>query len=141
MNADGMLRLFAAEPTLLPLAPEGAGGPEIERRVQDEIHACAYCGDLAQTAAIVQVPGEQPRTGRPVKRWLDLCMPHFGDVRQAADTPENPAREATRQLAENLRGVADSMKERIADLRREIDKQVIADHPDLGGAHTEDPPA
>lgn len=85
-----MLRLFAAEPTLLPLAADDAGGPEIDRRVQDEVHACAYCGDLAQAAIVAQVPGEQFAEGRPVKRWLDLCRGHFGEIRRAVDNPEDP---------------------------------------------------
>lgn len=51
---------------------------------------------------------------------------------------EGAAHEATRRFAENLRGVADSVREQIAEVRREIDKLVIADHPDLGGGN---PPA
>ena len=47
--------------------------------------------------------------------------------------PKDPAREATNRFAENVRGVAESMREQIAEVRREIDKQVIADHPDLDG--------
>jgi hypothetical protein len=84
VNVDGMLRLFAAEPTLLPQAPDTASGDDIEQRRQAEVHACAYCGDLATTALIVQVPGEQPASGPPIKRWLDLCMPHFIEVRNDA---------------------------------------------------------
>lgn len=128
-----MLHLFAAEPTLLPLAPDGAGGSEIDHRVQSEVHACAYCGDLAQAAVIAQVPGEESAEGGPVKRWLDLCREHFDAVRQAVEEPGDPAREAMDRFAENMRGAATSMRERIAEVRREIDRQIIADHPDLGG--------
>lgn len=87
-----MLHLFAAEPTLLPLAPDDVGSAEIEQRVQGEVHACAYCGNSAHAAIIAQVPGEQSQGGLPVKRWLDLCMPHFRDVQRAADTPEGADR-------------------------------------------------
>jgi hypothetical protein len=83
MNTDGLLHLFAAEPTLLPQAPDDASGPDVERRRHDAAHSCAYCGGLAQTALIVQVPGEECE-GRPVRRWLDLCMPHFTKVRLSA---------------------------------------------------------
>lgn len=85
MNADGMLYLLAAEPALLPLAPDDAGGPEMEQRRHTEVHACAYCGDLATMALIAQVPGEQSEDGRPVRRWLDLCMDDFNEVRRTAD--------------------------------------------------------
>jgi hypothetical protein len=84
MNVEGMLHLFAAEPSLLPLAPKEASGDDIERRRTTEVHACAYCGDLAETAVIVLVPGEEAAEGTPVQRWLDLCMPHFTEISATA---------------------------------------------------------
>jgi hypothetical protein len=83
VSAEGMLHLFAAELTLLPLAPRNAHGEDIERRRSDEVHSCARCGNLAETALIVQAPGETSE-GLPVKRWLNLCVPHFNEVRMSA---------------------------------------------------------
>lgn len=68
-------------------------------------------------------------TGRFEVRDYDGAVAEVWEARPV----ENPAREATNRLAENLRGVAGSVNEQIAAVRREIDKQVIADHPNLGG--------
>ncbi|MGI5171893.1 hypothetical protein ACQEU3_46880 [Spirillospora sp. CA-253888] len=64
--AEGMLHLLSAEPTLLPEAPPDAGAL-INRRTQDEIHACLRCGEQAQLAYVADT-----LIG---PRWLDLCYP------------------------------------------------------------------
>ncbi|MFB6423667.1 hypothetical protein ACFCXC_18265 [Streptomyces microflavus] len=76
MDAEGMLHLLAAEPTLLPPAPAGAGGDAIEGR-RSEDHACLRCGRPADTALIAD-------TKEHGRRWLDLCYEHFNAVRKAA---------------------------------------------------------
>jgi hypothetical protein len=63
--ADGMLHLLAAEPSLLPVAPEGAWRL-IEHRTKDEVHSCLRCGERAQAAYIAHTDAGN--------RWLDLCM-------------------------------------------------------------------
>lgn len=77
LAALGMLYLLAAEPTLLPEAPSGATGADIERRRQDEVHPCLRCGKRAQVAYIAQM-----HIG---PRWLDLCPACNHAVRAAAD--------------------------------------------------------
>ncbi|MFC8290058.1 hypothetical protein ACFUJ0_06150 [Streptomyces sp. NPDC057242] len=76
MNVEGLLHLLAAEPTLLPVAPTNASGEEIEARRQSGKHACLWCGQTAVMALIVKTPDHG-------QRWLDLCMAHFVQVRQA----------------------------------------------------------
>lgn len=83
MNDDsvlGMLHLLKVEPTLMPPAPEDATGEDIERRRNDEVHDCLVCGERATTALIVQDPNGTWQG----KRWLDLCMAHFIQVREVA---------------------------------------------------------
>ncbi|MFC8658469.1 hypothetical protein ACFUCT_25180 [Streptomyces parvus] len=75
MNADGMLRLLAAEPSLLPSAPDGADGKAIETR-RRERHDCLRCGEPADTAAIVDLHEYG-------KCWLDLCYRDFIAVQNA----------------------------------------------------------
>lgn len=66
MNAaEGMLALLKAEPTLLPIAPVGAGSPEIEHRRLNEQHPCLRCGQAARVALIAAM--------QDGNRWLDLC--------------------------------------------------------------------
>lgn len=76
MNVEGLLHLLAAEPTLLPAAPADTSGVEIEARRSSGEHACLRCGQPATTALIAEIPDHG-------KRWLDLCMAHFVEVRQA----------------------------------------------------------
>ena len=64
-SAEDMLRLLAAEPTLLPAAPDTDIGEAVEHRRRDEIHVCLRCGRRAQEALIAAT-----RLG---PRWLDLC--------------------------------------------------------------------
>lgn len=76
MSAEGMLHLLAAEPTLLPVAPDSASGEAIEAR-RLEGHRCIRCGEPATTALIAVVPGHG-------KRWIDLCYEDFNQVRTVA---------------------------------------------------------
>lgn len=64
-SADGMLHLLKAEPTLLPPAPSDDLAQAMDRRRQDEVHACLRCGERAQMALVAHL-----ETGN---RWLDLC--------------------------------------------------------------------
>jgi hypothetical protein len=73
VDADGLLHLLAAEPTLLPPAPADA---DIERRRHDEVHSCLRCGQRAQAALIADT--------KPGRRWLDLCMNCFTWARTSA---------------------------------------------------------
>ncbi|MER6956026.1 hypothetical protein [Streptomyces sp. NPDC000618] len=75
----GMLHLLKVEPALLPVAPDSATGEDIEGRRQ-EPHSCLVCGERATTALIVRAP-DGAWAG---KRWLDLCMDHFIQVREVA---------------------------------------------------------
>ncbi|MFJ9417254.1 hypothetical protein ACIRPT_24125 [Streptomyces sp. NPDC101227] len=81
--AAGLLHLIAAEPTLLPSAPEDAAGPDLTRRVRDGGHLCLGCGHPATATVIVNSPTAGPR-------WLDLCSDCWYTIRLANDT-ERPA--------------------------------------------------
>lgn len=76
MDAEGMLHLLAAEPTLLPPAPDDADGNAIEDRRRED-HACLRCGHPADTSLIAD-------TKEHGRRWLDLCYGHVNDVQRAA---------------------------------------------------------
>ena len=64
-DADGMLYLLKANPTLLPEAPPDADGKAIEHRRHDEVHPCLRCGKRAMVAYIAAL-----EIG---PRWVDLC--------------------------------------------------------------------
>lgn len=75
MNAAGMLLLLRAEPTLMPPAPTTDLGSAINRRREDEVHACLSCGGRAGHAFIAHTNAGP--------RWLDLCWPCSAAVRRA----------------------------------------------------------
>lgn len=78
--ATGLLHLIAAEPTLLPAAPQDAQGDTLLRRVHDEHHPCLGCGHTASCAVIVHSPAGD--------RWLDLCSSCWPTIRRANDVPD-----------------------------------------------------
>lgn len=63
----GMVHLIAAEPTLLPVAPDDDWALHIKHRTHGEIHSCLPCGGYARVAYIAHT-----KVG---PRWLDLCPP------------------------------------------------------------------
>lgn len=71
-DGEGFLHHLKANPTLLdPVADAIARdkdmwGPAINRRGEDEVHACLRCGERAHMAIIAETP-DKPR-------WLDLCF-------------------------------------------------------------------
>ncbi len=79
-QADGMLHLLKAEPTLLPPAPADATGKHIEHRRHDEVHSCLRCGKRAGCAYIADM-----EIG---KRWLDLCWDCDHWLRTSLDASE-----------------------------------------------------
>jgi hypothetical protein len=75
--AIGMVRLIAAEPTLLPTAPADDWAAKIEQRRLGEVHSCLRCGQRARCAYIAHT-----NLG---PRWLDLCPPCDLTLRRALD--------------------------------------------------------
>jgi hypothetical protein len=76
-EADALLHLLKAQPTLLPPAPADADGKHIEHRRQDEAHMCLKCGKRAQAALIAHT-----EIG---PRWLDLCLDCFHWLKSSPD--------------------------------------------------------
>lgn len=74
--------LFAALDTA-PLAGHLNGDaipPAIDHRRLDETHRCAFCTDRARTAVYLHA---NDLFG--AARWLDMCPPHFAELRQLDD--------------------------------------------------------
>ncbi len=84
-DVDRFLMLLRDNPTLLPAAPDDTTGAMMERRRQDEVHACLRCGERARTATIA---------GTSLgSRWLDLCMACYSwMIRGATPAPLWPGR-------------------------------------------------
>jgi hypothetical protein len=66
-EADGMLHLLAAEPTLLDPAPSDVTARQMDERAANGARSCLRCGKPARTALVAET-----RIGN---RWLDLCRP------------------------------------------------------------------
>lgn len=71
--AERFLVLLRDNPSLLPSAPIGATGPQMDHRRMDEVHDCVRCGARATLAVVADT------TAGP--RWLDLCAPCGAEVR------------------------------------------------------------
>lgn len=71
MNLAGVLALFAAEPTLLPAAPDQVTPQEIDQR-RSELHTCALCKEWAYEVYVADTVAGL--------RWFDLCMHHSGHL-------------------------------------------------------------
>lgn len=67
-----LLALLDEHPDLLEAAPEGAvrwdrQGAALEARVEDEVHPCLRCGEVAGVAFLARARHDG------TWRWLDLC--------------------------------------------------------------------
>lgn len=81
-DGEAFLHHIKANPTLLDPAPEYPDEwvEAINRRSQDEAHACLRCGKQAQYAIVASTPG------RP--RFLDLCHEDLYWLRKHMDEAE-----------------------------------------------------
>lgn len=73
-----LLLWLRVQGSVLPPAPEGWTGADINRRTQDEVHDCLACGRRARCAFVAE-------TDFHGDRWLDLCARCTYEVRQASD--------------------------------------------------------
>lgn len=73
-DADALLYLLRANPTLLPEAPADTTAEQMDHRRHDEVHTCLRCGKRAQAAVVAHTS-----LGG---RWLDLCHACLNWLRQ-----------------------------------------------------------